>query len=364
LISNDAKNKSVAVQLDKFNPDMLRLARDAREATQGDLAQMSGVTQALISKIENGLGQPSSEVAEKIATALRFPLAFFLQEERAIGFPPFHFRKRVRLAKGALGRINASINIRRQHIIKLLRSYEASIEKPIPQIDLDHTGLTPERAAQRLREYWLLPRGPVDNLVGIIERAGGIVILAKFGTDLLDAVSFRSEGLPPLFFMNREVPGDRFRFSLAHELGHIVMHTVPGDDHAMEKEADRFAAAFLMPAADIRPYLQTVKINSLGRVKAYWKVSIKALIKRSHDLKLVTDNYYKVLNIQYNKAFSLGEDLPLPIEQPSTVETAIRHHMHDLKYSLEDLATLLCLTEDDVRLVYAGGGTKLRLVKG
>ncbi|HWA89216.1 MAG TPA: XRE family transcriptional regulator [Rhizomicrobium sp.] len=352
------------MQAKKFNPDMLRLARDAREATQADLARMSGVTQALISKIENGLGQPSEDVIEKVATALRFPISFFLQEERAIGFPPFHFRKRVRLSKGDLARINASVNIRRQHVTKLLRSYEAIIEKPIPQYDLDHSGLMPEQVAARLREYWLLPRGPIDNIVNLIERAGGIVILAKFGTDLLDAVSFRSEGLPPLFFMNREVPGDRFRFSLAHELGHIVMHTIPGDDHDMEKQADRFAAAFLMPAADIRPYLQTVKINSLGRVKAYWKVSIKALIKRAHDLKLITDNYYKVLNIQYSKAYSLGEDLPLPVEQPSTVHAAVKHHMHELRYSQEDLASLLCLTEDDLRLAYLDSGVKLRLVKG
>jgi len=342
---------------------MLRLARDAREVTQGDLATLSGVTQALVSKIENGIGNPSDEVAEKIAGALKFPPAFFMQEERAIGFPAFHFRKRVKLAKGTSGRINAVINIRRQHISKLLRSYELTPEKPIPQYDLDHLGLTPEKVAERLRGYWLLPRGPVENLVGLIERAGGIVILAKFGTDLLDAVSFRSEGMPPLFFMNRDMPGDRFRFTLAHELGHIVMHTVPGDDQKMEREADRFAAAFLMPASDIRPYLQTVKINALGRVKAYWKVSIKALIKRSFDLKLVTDNYYKVLNIQYNKTFDHGEPFEIPIEQPSTMGSIIKHHLEHLHYSIEDLAKLLCLYEEDVRLAYISA-PKLRLVKG
>lgn len=346
---------------DRFNADMLRLARDARDATQEDLADWSGVTQALVSKAENGLIQPSPEVAEKMAAALKFPVTFFYQQERAIGFPHFHYRKRSRLGAKALSRIGAAINIRRQHVAKLLRSYERNIEKPIPQIDLDDTGLTPERVAEKLREYWTIPRGPIDNLVEVIERAGAIVITVRFGTDLLDALSFRLEGLPPLIFMNRDVPGDRFRFSLAHELAHIVMHNVPDDDHKMEVEADRFAAAFLMPASDIKPYLSSVKISALARVKAFWKVSIKALIKRAHDLKLVTDHYYKVLNIQYNKIFSQGEPIEIPQERPDTLKEIFRFHIEKLGYSVRDIASLLCLTEDETRLSYIDG-PRLRLV--
>lgn len=347
--------------VERFNADMLRLARDARSATQEDLAKWSSVTQALISKVENGLIQPSDEVVEKFSIALKFPRSFFYQQERAIGFPPFHYRKRSRLGTRAIAGIGASINIRRQHVVKLLRSYDLNIQKPIPQIDLDETGLTPERVAERLREYWLIPRGPVDNLVNIIEEAGGIIVITRFGTDLLDALSFRSEGMPPLFFLNRDVPGDRFRFSLAHELAHIVLHTIPGDDQAMEAEADRFAAAFLMPATDIKPYLSTVKLSTLSRVKAFWKVSIKSLIKRAHDLKLITDNYYKVLNIQYGKSFHQGEPVEISLEQPTLFKRIFQYHVDHLGYSLQEMAELLCLTEDDLRLAYMEG-PRLRLV--
>ena len=72
--------------------------------------------------------------------------------------------------------------------------------------------------------------------------------------------------------MNKEMPGDRFRLSLAQELGHIVMHTVPDDDEKMEAEAHRFAAAFMMPASDIKPYLAPAKLSALGSVKAYWRL--------------------------------------------------------------------------------------------
>jgi Zn-dependent peptidase ImmA (M78 family)/transcriptional regulator with XRE-family HTH domain len=353
---------SAEVANDRFNPDMLRLAREAKELTQSELAEKTGMTQAFISKLEHGLiVHPGEEAVRLISKALAFPEGFFFQNEQAIGFPHFHFRKRAKLGAKPLARINAVINIRRQHIVKLLRSYEERIEKPIPQIDLDESGLTPEKVAERVRSYWMLPRGPIDDVVGVIENAGGIVVTARFGTNLLDGISFRSEGLPPLFFMNNEVPGDRFRFSLAHELGHMVMHTLPNDDDKMEDEAHRFAASFLMPAPDIKPYLVSPKLGALGRVKAYWKVSIKALIKRTYDLELITASQYKWLSIQYNKTFKV-EPGPIALEKPSRLQSIVSHHRKALGYSTDDLAKVLLARPEDVDRVYAGGKPPIRLV--
>lgn len=336
-----------------FNPDMLRLARGARELTQSELAKAANVTQALISKLEHGLvAEPSRDVITSIAQSLRFPPEFFYQQERAIGFPHFHYRKRARMGAKELARIEAIVNIRRQHIAKLFRSYEETVMKPIPEYDLDVAGATPENIAQRMRAYWMLPRGPIDNLVEIIERAGGIVVSGRVGTALLDGVSFRSEGLPPLFFMNRDMPADRFRFSLAHELGHMILHSIPDDDAVMEDQAHRFAAEFLMPAAEIRPYLREAKLSNFARIKRFWKVSIKALIKRSHDLKMITDYQYRVLNIQYSRTFKSGEPEEFQHEVPARLSQVVSYHIEKLGYTLNDLANLLCASEDDISRVY------------
>lgn len=351
------------VENSTFNPDMLKLARDARELTQAELAKRSGITQAFISKLEHGLNtQPSDDALDRISEALRFPRAFFFQRERALGFPHFHFRKRARLGAKPLARIGAVINIRRQHIAKLLRSFEFEATKPIPQIDLEETGLTPERVAERLREYWMIPRGPIQSVVEIVEAAGGIVVLARFGTNLLDGLSFRLEGMPPLFFMNKDVPGERFRFSLAHELGHMVMHALPDDDDKLEAEAHRFAAAFLMPAVEIKPYLVGAKISNLGRVKAYWKVSIKSLIKRTYDLKISTDSQYKFMNIQYNKVFSGDEPGRIDLEIPKRLNMMISYHRETLGYSLSELSELLAFRPEDVERVYLVAKPGVRLV--
>jgi Zn-dependent peptidase ImmA (M78 family)/DNA-binding XRE family transcriptional regulator len=339
----------------KFNADMLRLARDAREFTQAELATASGVTQALISKLEHGLvTEPSESVVLSLSSALRFPPAFFHQQERAVGFPHFHYRRRARMGAKDLGRVEAIINIRRQHIAKLLRSYEAPIEKPIPQFDLDVIGTTPEKIAERMRAYWMVPRGPIDNLTELIERGGGIVMSVYVGTALLDGVSFRSEGLPPLFLMNRDMPADRARFSLAHELGHMILHSIPEDDAVMEDQAHRFAAEFLMPVTEIRPYLKEAKLSNFARVKKFWKVSIKALIKRAHDLRMITDHQYKMLNIQYNKTYKSGEPAEFGHETPRRLSHIVQYHLENLGYTLADLAKLLCFREEDVSRVYLG----------
>ena len=347
----------------RFNHDMLKLARDAREITQSELAQRAGFTQALVSKLENGLiTQASEDVLAKLVDVLGFPPAFFSQIDKAEGFPHFHYRKRVRLGAKPLAHINAVINLRRMHIAKLARSYEMDVPKPIPQIDLDNAGVSPEKLAERLREYWMLPRGPISDLTEVIEAAGGIIVLCRFGTNLLDGISFRSAGLPPIFCMNREVPGDRYRFSLAHELGHMVMHTLPDDDAKMEEQAHRFAAAFLMPPQDVRAHVAVPKMTNFGRAKSYWRVSIKSLIKRSHDLKLTTDLQYKNLMVNYSKSFKEGEPYPMEVEQPRKLKNMVYYHIDRLGYSLSDLAQLLCLTTDDVQRAYVAPPKGLRLV--
>ena len=104
--------------------------------------------------------------------------------------------------------------------------------------------------AQSIRQLWLLPRGPVDDVTSLLETAGVIVIGFDFGTDLCDGFSQHgSDNLPPIIFTNTRQPKDRLRFSLVHELGHIVMHRLPNPN--MEAEANRFAAEFLMPTSDI-----------------------------------------------------------------------------------------------------------------
>ena len=246
------------------------------------------------------------------------------------------------------------MNIRRIHAARLFKSYEPDAER-FPTIDLDNMGWTPQQAAQHIRELWMLPRGPIENLTEAIEANGAVVIQIDFGTSLLDAMSFRIPGLPPLIFMNKDMPGERYRFTLAHELAHLLLHNQPESDENMETQADEFAGELLMPAKEIRPYLTSPSLGSLARVKPYWKVSIKALCVQCIKLKVITPNQFTGLMVNYSKARygKFGEPFPIALERPSAMGAAIAYHMRTLGYSADEMAALLMMEIDEFRGIYS-----------
>ena len=118
-------------------------------------------------------------------------------------------------------------------------------------------------------------------------------------------------------------------------------------------EADEFAAEFLMPAKEVRPYIAGPSLGRLGRAKSYWKVSIKALIVQAHRLKLITPSQYTGLNVNYSKAgYSRGEPFPIEVEKTSTLSQAVKHHLETLRYSVEDMATLLMISPQEFQALY------------
>ena len=134
----------------------------------------------------------------------------------------------------------------------------------------------------------------------------------------------------------------------------MVMHALPGDDdEKMERQADEFAAAFLMPSVEIKPHLIPPSIEKFGRAKSYWKVSIKAMIRRARDLRLLSPDDYRRLSIAYSKAgYSKGEPFPLEREAPALLPRMVDFHLRKLGYSISELASLLMIGEDDFRRAY------------
>jgi Zn-dependent peptidase ImmA (M78 family)/transcriptional regulator with XRE-family HTH domain len=345
----------------KFNHNLLVLARESRGLTQAELADATAIGQGTLSKYETGVLEPTDEAAKELAAALRFPMPFFCQNDQPYGFPPYHYRKRKKLSAKSLGRIVAEMNIRRMHIKKMSLSYNKRANAFIPEIDRDEyhgrgkKRLDIEDVARNMRETWMLPRGPIVNMVDILEANGAIIIPCHFGTDLIDAMSQRIDGMPTLIFANVNSPADRLRHTLAHELAHMVLHTTTlSDDDTMEDEADSFAGAFLMPAEDIKPQLRQFDLRQLANLKLYWKVSMASIAVRADRLQLITPYQKKMFWMEMGRlGYRKREPNEPPREEPKILKEMVGFHQKKLGYSNSDMAKLLDLTVDDFHQMYS-----------
>lgn len=222
----------------------------------------------------------------------------------------------------------------------------------------------PDDVARAVRAFWQLPMGPVQNLSTSIEQAGGIVIPFDFGTRSIDAISQMPPGMPPLFFINTDSPGDRLRLTLAHEIGHMIMHVDnPGPE--MELQANRFAAELLMPEREIRGQLQNPTLPKLTELKSLWKVSMAALLKRATDLRTITNRHSRTMWMRLSAAGYRTQEPPetaVPREEPRLYFDIIDIYKNEFGHSTPELARVLRLREHEVRQVYMGVGPNLRAV--
>ena len=346
------------------NPEMLALAREARGLTQTELAKALGTTQAYISKYESGfLKYPAGDLAQ-ISRILDFPKSFFLQPDVVYGFGSscFYHRKRQSISLADLRRLHAQLNVFRLQIARLLKAgVEIEPRVAFEPMNLEDYEQAPEFVARALRASWNLPLGPITNLVAVIERAGGIIFKCPFGTSKVDAISLWVPDAPPMFFLNEQAPGDRLRWTLAHELGHLIMHRVPTPD--MEREADRFAAEFLMPEPEIRPHLVKLSLAKLAQLKPYWKVSMQALVKRAAGLGKITPRQYRTFFMMFGKlGYRMQEPVSIPSEDPVLVKGILDLHQKQHGYSIAELSEMVNSTPDRFMETFLPREVKVRVV--
>lgn len=351
--------------------DLIVLARESRGLTQIALAARLDLSQGHLSKIESGMLPASEVMLERLGGALGYPAHFFTLREPIYGpgTSEFFHRKRSAMSARLLARIHALVNIRRIQVARMLRAVELD-EDLIPELNLEDFADSPEQVARAVRATWSLPRGPVMDLTEVVEAAGGVAIPIDFGTQLTDAVGRYVPGMPPLFFINPDAPADRTRLTLAHELGHMVMHRVP--NAAMEEQAFRFGAELLMPEQDIGADFDGLTLDKLVWLKRRWRVSMGALLKRAETLGRIQPRRARYLWMTMSKmGYRTREPAEADIapEIPHTLKDIVDAHVRQLGYSAEELAYLVALMPSELETTYGVGvggrdarRTRLRVV--
>ena len=305
-----------------INGARIRLVRELKGMTQEGLAAQIGVGQSAIAQVESGISTISEEVAGKIAFKTGFPLSFFKQDD-ILDFPLgsllFRAHNSLTAAERAEAHRYGQVIF---EMVERMRGRLNQIPLRLPRLDV-----APAQAAAIARAHLgLSPDSPIAHLINVAEKGGIFVLSLPISLADFDAFSLwaGSEPYRPIIVIDNEKAGDRLRMSVAHEIGHLVLHqAIKGSLQAVERAAGQFAGEFLLPEAAMRQEIATpVTLTRIATLKPRWKVSIQALVVRAHELKLVSDRQYHYLFQQIaTRGWKTREpqQLDVPPERPRAV---------------------------------------------
>jgi Zn-dependent peptidase ImmA (M78 family)/transcriptional regulator with XRE-family HTH domain len=301
--------------------DALLVARKARGLTQEYVCAELSLTQAALSRYENDLRTPDDETLVRLARIYGVTTDFLRYGQRCHGALAVdaHMRRQKTVKASVWRRLEARLNMHRLHCSLLFEEVALGCMNIIPTYDPEET--PPAEAALLTRAQWRMPIGPVRNLTRWLESAGCLVIEEDFGTTRVDGLS-QWIGDYPVILVNKALPVDRKRLTLAHELAHLALHsTTPTAD--VELEANTFAAEFLMPELVIRSELRGLSLGKLVDLKREWGVSMQALYERAYRLGLANAaervTFYRSLNARGWKVREPAGDELVP-EHPELIQ--------------------------------------------
>jgi Zn-dependent peptidase ImmA (M78 family)/ribosome-binding protein aMBF1 (putative translation factor) len=301
----------------KFNREMVTLGRQLLGLTRTQLAKRCGMSQSHLTRVENGDRILTEEIAVTIAEALDRPIEFLKWDgELFAGSHVFH-RRRASTRVRDVEKTNAHINFTRLRVLRMMEGINLKVRRKMHRIAVTST-VSPSDAARQLRSSWQVPPGPIANLVDLVESAGIVVWETDQLASEVDALSLwpiGEEETAPVIVRVAGKSGDRERFTLAHELGHLCLHHQPAED--FEAEANEFASEFLMPKDDIIKSLRQLNLRKAAALKGKWKVSMQAIIRRAYDLKVISESQYRNLNRELSaKGYKKREPVLIPSESP------------------------------------------------
>lgn len=339
------------MQRNKFNGEQLRYVRLLRGLNLTDVANNTNISKQSLSLYENGKNVPELENVMNLSDFLNVPYGFFFKENtNNVTTQTTYFR--ALLSANKKERVAQSIKIEfLTQIYFFLRQYADFPEVNLPILDFNSSNTISnyymnqnneeqiEDIAVNVRKYWGLKNNPIKDLKYLLEDNGIIVTSLNVAGEKIDAFSQKNLiNECELIFIVISRFGQttvRANFDMAHELAHILLHpwsedleSIPKDEFKLlEQQANMFAGAFLLPKDSFGEQISRYPTNFdyYKYLKKEWNVSIKAMIYRAHQLKIISTNQYQYLMKQYSKSgWNSGEPGDTPyIQKDNMLKTAI-----------------------------------------
>lgn len=305
--------------------ERLKRARAAVGLSMQALGEEVGVSANMIKKYEHDQSMPSSGVLIRLGKALSVRAEYFFRPTK-VELSGIEYRKRSSTPKATLKRIEADVldqAERWQELINLWPEYPVqAFTVPgglPPQVDaLEQI----EALADQVRAEWDLGLSPIPDLIDVLESRGILVIITDVDAQAkFDGLQATIAG-QPVVVVSANWPGDRQRFTLAHELGHLLLHDRLAESLDEEKACNRFASSFLVPASAIHQQLgekrHMLEMRELYLLKTEYGLSMQGCLYRAADLGIITQKVRERLFMVFVKQGWRTQEPGQPYRQEST----------------------------------------------
>lgn len=310
----------------------LQQARKATGLSLREVAERVGVSHAAIKKYEDGETTPPSDMLLKLSQALNVRVAYFFRPQTVV-LDGLEYRKHSALPKKRLNAITHAVIDQIERRMELEGLFPQppqafAIPLDLPTVtDMAHT----EAAAEQVRNAWQLGMNPIPDLIGTLENQGiRVFITEDDGDEHFDGLAAHAAGVP-VVVVGRYWPGDRQRFTLAHELAHLLLAERIGASLDAELVCNRFAGAFLFPKCAVLQELGThrnaIELQELALLKAEYGLSMGGILYRARDLGIVSAAYRQTqADLFKAKGWHLTEPGPAyPAEKAHHFEQLVFH---------------------------------------
>jgi len=293
-------------------------ARKSASLSLRSLAEKVGVSQTTISKYEKEQSTPDSAMLIKLAKALGVKVAYFFKVDRGVTLSNLEYRKR-KVSKKELESIKSKVinlvekRLELESLYPKAKSIKFEVPKGLPEYIKFQYNI--DEVALKLREIWNLGEDPIADLSEILESKGiKIFMIDESAKNNFDGLAGLANG-EQIITISKDWTGDRQRFTLAHELGHLILEGRLDSKIDEERASDRFAGAFLLPEKALKEKLgekrKSLEIAELAMIKAEFGVSMQVVFIRANQVKIISYEYSNRLWKLFKKE---GWDIKEPSE--------------------------------------------------
>lgn len=282
----------------------IRNSRIQRGYSLQELADLLGVSKQMICKYEQGQSMPTSE--KLIAFSKLFGEKvdyFFRQPEVEIG--EINFRKKSNFSSKKINALKEEVRIKIENYLYVENSCNLNMNFVNPLEDLIvRTKEDIISAVDRLREAWNIGNDPIHNIIQLLEDKEIKVIEIEDESAKFDGLSTIVDNRFYVLVINKNMPVERKRFTILHELGHLLINLNALEEKDKEKYCHAFASEMLLAQKKLYEEFGNrrsgISLEELKNIQKKYGISITAIVYKLSEMKIISKEqmtkFFKDLN--------------------------------------------------------------------